>query len=130
MSFTHTMTTAWSNGSRTIEASKQYSGDGQLASRDVDVPDSSTDWLVNWTCDFSQLQAIFILCDKAIIIETNDGSSPGDTLTLAANVPFEWRKDDSVHDNPFTVDVTALYVTTGSVGIARLQIEGLTDSTP
>lgn len=128
MSFSHVLAQSWSSSGREITSSKAYTGDSQI-SIDVSVPDSSTDMFVELSLDISEIQTIYILSDQAITLETNDGTTPGDTIVLVANKPLTWEVD-SGHDNLFTVDVAALYVTQSSGSAARLQIEALTDPTP
>lgn len=129
MSFTHTLTQVWAQGNNSISQQVSKSADGET-NRDVTVPENSTDLLVNFTLDVSELKALYIVSDKAMTIQVNSGSSPSVTLTLVANEPLVWWTGSS-HANPFSsTDVTALYLTTGAVGEAILKIRALHDSTP
>lgn len=129
MAFTHTLTEVWAQGNNSISKQVSKSADGET-NRDITVPDSSSNMLVNFTLDVSELKALYIVCDKAILIETNNSGSPVETITLVANEPLIWHTGLE-HANPFgSTDVTALYLTTGAVGEATLQIRALHDSTP
>lgn len=128
MPFTHTLTEKLVVGNTSIEKSNAQSA-GANTSIDETIADSTTDGLINFTLDVSQLQSIYIVSDADITIETNDGSSPADTLSLVAGVPYVWHAD-SYHTCLLTTDITALYVTNASGGSARLQIEALHDPTP
>lgn len=104
----------------TLESGSRVSIDEQIA--------VGTDTLVALTVDVSQVKSIFILSDRNITLETNNGGSPVNTLALKANIPYLWftNKYDTMK---FTSDITALYVTNASGGTARLQIEILVDPT-
>ena len=129
MAFTHTVTQSISTGPGPgYSGNKAYTGDGKT-SREVAVPDSSTDLLVNLAVDLSQLKSLFMLSDQDMTVETNSGAAPDDTISLKAGVPYIWNAD-APQSNPFTVDVTKLYLTTGVVGASTLNIEVLQDATP
>ena len=88
---------------------------GELTKYSEAIPENSTDLLVAATIDISQLKAVFIMVDQDMILETNDGSTPDDTFTLKANVPLIWSVDDPL-PNPFSEDITALYLTNTTAG--------------
>lgn len=128
MSFSHTLSQTWSGDGRSVAADNAYAGDAQQ-SIDVSVPDSSTDMLVAMALDVSEIELIVILSDQDLTLETNNGSSPDNTINLVAGVPYIWTSD-SYFTNLLTTDVTALYATNSSGSAARLQIEVVNDSTP
>lgn len=128
MSFTHKILKRWSGDARSLEAENSYSGDGQV-SRSVDVPDETTDMLVNIALDVDQIKAIFIKSTKDVTLETNDGSDPDNTIALVANEPYVWHTD-SYFANLLTEDVTAIYLTNASGAAAVVSIEAVYDSTP
>lgn len=100
-----------------------------LPGLDESIPDSSTDLAVTYSLDVSAVVGFFMVSDAAVTIETNDGTTPDDTMTLTAGVPYVWYtgKPEAF---AFTTDITALYVTNSSGGAARLQIKALSDATP
>lgn len=93
------------------------------------IANSTTDGLVNWTCDYSTLRFLLIKSDQAITIETNSGSTPDDTFSIAANIPFAWYYNSGI-TCPITADITAAYVTNASGSAANLTIISMTDATP
>jgi len=113
---------------RTLPASNTLSGEAGTPLEAV-ISDNSTDKVVSWTLDVSQVAMVYILSDQDITLETNDGSTPDDTLALKAGIPYVWYTDkyDSLI---FTADVSILYVTNASGEDATLQIETLYDATP
>jgi hypothetical protein len=86
-----------------------------------------TDTLVNIAIDVSEVVFFRIHSTTAATIQTNDGTSPDDTLSLLADVAYEWHTTDY---NPFllTADVTKLYVTNAAATV--LTVEVLQDATP
>ena len=102
---------------------------GELVTIEEAIADSETDKLVALTLDVSQLKAMYLECDQDVTLETNDGSTPDDTISLSANVPQLWSESDGASLRPLTVDVTGLYVTNASGSTANLKGRFLVDPT-
>jgi hypothetical protein len=130
MAFTHTYSSGWSNGNRSLTSTKTYSGTSEL-SIDEDIADSQTDFEIICAIDISAIQNIYIKSDQDVTLETNNGGTPDDTIDLKANVPYIFNAQlDAYFTNLLTTDVTAIYITNASGAAANLQIECLTDATP
>ncbi len=123
------------NGNHTATT---YSDTGQVR-LDTSVADSVTDQLHTIAIDVSQMALLYMTSDQALTVETNNASSPGDTIGLTANVPYLWRNDnatcgaaaggaDSV--TKLSVDVTAIYLTNASGSTANFKLECIYDDTP
>lgn len=93
------------------------------------VATAQTDSLIAFTLDVSACKAFRIVSSAAITVETNSGSAADNTLTLAANEPYEWNVD-SEHTFLLTADVTGLYITNASGATATIQIFAAVDATP
>jgi len=130
MSFSHKIKQVWTGpDGRQITSEETYSGDSQGPSLDVTVPDESSDMLVNFALDVSQIKAIYIVADQDVTLETNDSGSPDDTISLAAGVPYVWTTD-SYDSCLLTADITKLYFTNASGSEATVQLEVVHDATP
>ncbi len=131
MSFTHNIVREWNSGSLQLNQSKAVTSELE-ANVSISIADSSTDKLVAWAIDISQLQSLHIQSDQNITIETNNpagtSAAADDTLTLLANQPISWQTGD-VMSHPFTADVTQIYVTNASGAAAQLEIRALVDAT-
>ena len=125
---THTLLQQVTGAGRTVQKSNDYSGDGEV-NRSVDVPDSSTDKLMNIAIDVSQIKLIYIVSDQAMLIETNADDGSVDVITLVANQPYIWKTGD-YFTNLLTTDVTCFYLTNSSGSAAVLDVLVVTDSTP
>jgi hypothetical protein len=125
---THTMRWTYQTNSDTKVVEKSLSGTGQVMI-DESINTAETDKLVACSLDVSQVTAFMAVSDYAVTIETNSGSAPGNTLTLAANVPYTWCTGDAVAF-ALTVDVTGLYITNSSGSTATIAIRALYDATP
>lgn len=90
-----------------------YDGDANLD--ETIIPQDSTDLLVSWAVDVSQIKCIVIEASEDMTIETNDGTTPDDTLNLLAGEPYIWHAT-SLFTNKLTVDVTELRVTNTTAG--------------
>lgn len=96
---------------------------------DESIANGQTDKLVEFALDVSACKAFWIMSDKNVTVETNDGTTPGNTLTLVAGKEYFWAHD-GFGAFLLTVDVTALYVTNSSGAAARLQVAAVYDATP
>jgi len=70
---------------------------------------ATTDNLQTVSLTVAQMLSLFLLSDVALTIEANSASVPTFTITLAAGAPLIWTSGNGT--NPFTADVTALYLT-------------------
>ena len=128
MSFAHTITEKVLTSGRELTAPNAFSGDGQV-SLSVEIPDSTNDQLVDLALNVSEIKAIYMKSDQDLTVETNDGSSPDNTINLLAGVPYVWH-ENSYFTNLLTVDVTALYLSNSSGATATFELEAVYDSTP
>lgn len=131
--FTHTFNRSWSRAGESIVKSVDVLG-GAENNIDELIPAATTDQLVAFTADVSQIKGLFIVSSLDVLIQTNSGSAPANTFTLAANVPFLWiHGDAAIRDTAgvaVTADITALYVTNEDTDTAAaLQIRCLVDPT-
>jgi hypothetical protein len=72
---------------------------------------ASTDAPIHSTWPAGQLLAV-LLSDQDCTIKTNNTSTPDDTIVLKANHPLVWVAGDGYFSNPFSADVTEVFVTT------------------
>ena len=91
------------------------------------IPASQTDLEIIFALDVSAVLAFFIICDQDITIETNNGTTPDDTISLTANVPYWWRVG-SAEAFALGTDVTSIFVTNTTA--ATLKIQAIVDPTP
>lgn len=79
--------------------------------------------------DVSACKGFMMSCDRACTVNTNNGGSPVDTITLVANKPYVWTTDDY---NAFLLgtDVVSLHVVLAAGDNATLRIEAIVDPTP
>lgn len=79
----------------------------------ITISNGGTDVEVVAACDFSQLVAILLYSTVNMLLETNDGSSPDDSINLVAGVPYEWFT--GWYDTCLiTADFTKLFLTNSS----------------
>ncbi|MBN9522493.1 hypothetical protein J0H58_28890 [bacterium] len=126
MPFTDTLRYSVQFGGLQVEATYDAAGGLRPDVSEV-IPPSSTDLAVAWVCDVSALSAVVLLASAAMTVETNNASSPGNTIPLAAGQPVFWFTGCG-WACPLTADVTGLYVTSTAGG--TLSIRALVDPTP
>lgn len=113
--------------SRTKEVSSTQTGvaliDGEA------VADSQTDYEINFDLDVSACTMFYLESDQDVTFETNNGSTPDDTISLLANTPYEWHAN--AYDSfLLTVDVTSVFITNASGSEATIYCVALFDATP
>lgn len=117
-----------SNGNVLIDQQVSLSAGLQLL-LDESIANSTTDGQVAFALDFSQAKLLYILADGVCTIETNSGSTPDDTFTMAANEPIVWTNLSQL-TNPIGTDITTdIFVTNSSGASVRLRIWCLVDPT-
>lgn len=128
MSFSHTITRRVDTSGSSIQSVKTLTADGRQ-SVSVAVNDSETDKFIEFDLTVANLQSIFILASQDMTLETNDGGTPTDTISLLAGQAYVWHAG-SYFVNLITANITALYATNASGTDGTLDIEMIYDATP
>lgn len=90
---------------------------GAVITIDEAIPSSQTDLSFNINFDKDRLKMAYLVSDVDMTIETNDGTTPGDTITLNAGEPLVWWVDSAEYTNPFaSADVTGFFITNTDAG--------------
>jgi hypothetical protein len=126
--FDHVITRKVAVGSGSVGGSVTKNA-GARVSLDVDVANAVTNGEHILPINVSQVKSFFIVSDKDVLIETNDGTTPDDTLTLLAGIPYEWY-EGSAATFELGTDVTSIFITNASGATARIQLEFIYDPTP
>lgn len=93
------------------------------------VADAQTDYEITTTIDVSAVKAFYLVSTQNVTFETNNGSTPTNTISLLANQPYEYITGDY---NSFllTGDVTSVFITNASGSQALVSMYVLVDPTP
>lgn len=128
MAITHTITTVLSGASVGLSGSFGVTSDREQYF-DVALDASAID--VEAILDFEEadLKSFFYICDKDTTLKTNSTGSADDTFTIPANKPFLWNAVMLI-DNPFTADVTHIYITNAEAEAGTARFAVLSDGTP
>lgn len=129
MAITHATTVAWagSNGGG-ISGTVSKSADGE-SNRELAIAATTADQQFDLDFMFAKLKSIFLLSTVDTLLETNAiNAAGGNAITLKANVPLFWT-DDCGLANPFTANVTTLYVSPSASVTSTLHIRLLIDTT-
>lgn len=129
MSFTHTVSESIVAGGVNRTKSQTLTGGAEIKISEA-VPIAASDLDIVASVTTAQIQSMFITCDQNVTVEINSGSSPTDTLTLVANVPYIWYKGG--YDSVFlgnTTTVTNFFVTNASGVAATFEAYILYDPT-
>ena len=131
MSVTITKTIS-ASGTQLTKSKTLTPSDEGLIIGSIAVSTGSTDkvWSIGGI-DVSQVVAVQFQSDQAVTLETNaTDAAGGNTITLAANVPYQWCTG-----NPDTLALTAdvastIYVTNASGTAATVEAIIVQDGTP
>ncbi len=123
MSFQATLRTDAFSNALGISSVRNFTGDLQV-SIGQSVAGLTTDQEILAGIDISELKLLVISSDVALTIKTNNSGAPTDTLSIAAGVPYIWGEND-YNAKLLTGDVTKLFVTNATAGVAALRILAL-----
>lgn len=96
----------------TVEALKKH---------EASIAANQTDKQLNIAFDKDFIDFVLIVVSQDMTLETNSGSTPGNTFALKKDRPFYWRRDCGIA-NPFSVDVTALFITNTTAGTFKIWV--------
>lgn len=130
-------------GAATIEKSYQISGGKKLTGTKEDsvgtangplieetVANSSTDFNIVWPVDVSQVKTFWLHSTQDVTVETNDGTTPDNTLALKAGHAYEWVAAAPYDSFLFDTDIETLKVTNASGSSAIVTGTYTYDPTP
>lgn len=122
------MVFTWRRGGDTFAKTISAQGDGE-DNREIDVPNSTVNMLVDMEVGLSQVKLFEVCSSKAVTLKTNSSSSPQETIALAADKPLVYIPGLGL-TAPFSGDVTSIYLSNSSGAAAVVTIKLLFDSTP
>ena len=123
MSTQHKIVRTTSIDGRAVTSTQDVSG--EVGQRFVfTIVDSAVDTLIAIAFAISKLKSIIITVDQNVTLETNDGTTPDDTINLKAVSAFQWGVGEE-RANPFTVDVDGFYFSNASGEDALVTIDVL-----
>lgn len=128
MAFSHAVTWAVQPSGAGVSRTKSYSGSLEVSVSES-VDNGQTDDEITVTLDVSATKSFYIVSDQAVTVETNDGSSADNTLSLVAGVPYVWTTD-SYDSFLLDTDVTSIFVTNASGSTANIELRAIVDATP
>ena len=131
MSYTHTLNPVYiSSGGQVSLPMNQTSGaETNLAEP---IPAESTDLVVAWGQDVSQVKSLLVYSDMDLTVKTYNGASLVSTIALLANVPLVWQTGGyyTLTNVGFSGDFTQVKVSNGSTTTAAtLYVRCLYDPT-
>lgn len=85
------------------------------------VSASSTNEALAIAVPVARIATIFISSTRNLTLKTNSTSAPDDTLAISATRPYVWASGDT-SDCPFTVDITAIYLTNATASSATVTV--------
>lgn len=131
MAYEHSKSNALTTSGVTINKGNTKISAEQKVEISLEVPADSVDFLVDLDLVVARIQSLYIVCDGGnLTIQTNDGTTPADSLTLVDRQPYNWDTA-SYFANLFTTDITALYLTCVPAGVAiKFDLYALVDPTP
>jgi hypothetical protein len=125
MSFTHRVTSQYIDDTGVaIGGTNTYSGTVEKNYDNAGLAGGTTNQSVAITFTRATLQSLVMNASQPTTILTNSTSSPGNTINLAAGQTIIWTYD-STAPNPFTVDVTVLYISVPGATASAIKLRFL-----
>lgn len=135
MAFDHNQTSQVTVKGRTIVGTVTKTA-ANANSYDESIAIGATDIPLTISIDKLRMVSFFMVANQALEIKTNSVGTPQEEIDLKANDPLQWHKGGNQRAsadypvNPFSGDVTAMFITNGTGVVVRLRIEILQDPTP
>lgn len=126
---THYLTIGVSGSGIARSKTISKSGTGVALIDGETVATAQTDSEINFDLDVSAVTAFYLESNQDITFETNDGSTPDDTIALKANEPYIWHAT-SYDSFLLGTDVTSVFITNASGATATIYCSALYDATP
>lgn len=126
---THNLKYSLSGSGKTLEHTVSPTGSGVSLIDGETVATGQTDSEITFALDVSACTSFYLVSDKDVTFETNDGAAPDATIALKANVPYVWH-DDAYDSFLLTDDVTSVFITNASGATATIHCVALFDATP
>lgn len=108
------------------QGTSTVSGDAE-AKIDMTMPASQTNILYNIAFTYANIKSFALYCAAACTVKTNSSGAPDNTIAIPAGYNICWDTS-SIFANPFTADVTKIYVT--NTAEAAFEFKVLYDPTP
>lgn len=128
MAYSHVFVPQITTPSGSLSPSKSYSASSNVELSET-VANGQTNLQINVALDVSAVKSFYLYSSVAVTFETNDGSSPDDTIALKAGVPYIWNTD-SYDSFLLGTDVTAIFITNASGSSASIELRAIQDATP
>lgn len=126
---THNLTLSVSGSGVTREKTIANTQGGVALIDGETVSTGQTDYEINVDLDVSACKSFYLESDQDVTFETNDGTTPDDTIALKANKPYVWHVD--AYDSFLLgTDVTSVFITNASGSTATIYLVALYDATP
>lgn len=115
MSFQHTFSLQLVGPAQSFNpAASQFSAGGLAEINELALALALTDEQLDIAFPFGSIVSCFISCSANATLETNDGTTPADTIALTAGIPVYYNT--TYGTNPFTADVTGFFLTAAGTG--------------
>ncbi|HUU97759.1 MAG TPA: hypothetical protein VM487_18645 [Phycisphaerae bacterium] len=129
MAFTARVTEGWAQGSD-LQSNTQSRPAAALLAIDETVAAAATHAEIACVLATADIEAIYIVSDMDVTLDTNATDSPGTTISLLANQPYVWYSD-SYYTNLLDADVTALFLSNDDTSsTATFTLRAVYDPTP
>ena len=123
MSVSHSLSFGQTGGSTPIGDTVTVVG--ELATEaNVAVNGNATNQEEGIAFPYATLREVYIKSDRTLTLKTNSSSAPDDTITITAGVPLVWHYQSGLA-NPFTADVTSIFLTNAGATAANVYIRTL-----
>lgn len=111
---THQLQQSWNGGGPSLAASVNKTSDGETNRGPIIVPEGAADVEVSIAFLADALKLFDLVPTGPVTVKTNSDSAPDDTFHVDGNAFMSWFRGSGI-PNPFSADVTALFLSDLSV---------------
>ncbi len=121
MAAVHDVTIASRYNGENVTGTVSIVADG-MTSLDVTVPGSTTDQAASVSILTAKVKSLYMLSSVDLTVQTNNGTTPDNTFTLKAGVPYFWDGQSGYFSNPLSANITTLYLTNAGTTAASFKL--------
>lgn len=128
---TNTYTLSWTSGAASLSGSVvETLGDTDIVA-DIALTSSQANKELDIVLTVAAMRGFYYICPNATVLKTNSSGSPDNTLTIPANTPVSWQRIlNAILPNPFTTDITKIFITNSTASATTARLRFSSDQTP
>ena len=126
---THVTNDTFQEGSTSLAGTPVVITTDAEANFDKTLTASQANLEIDIAFPYTRIKSFYVLAQGACTLKINSSTDPDVTITLAAGQPLKWRYVDAAA-NPFSTNVSSIFLTDTSAASNRIQFFLAYEGTP